>query len=178
MNWHTHLVASPIVGSIFGGVLALGAFPNFIFQLIALLEGKEGGILPEAQVPSLVTAGVLAVLSLMMLTWRHRVTADPKAHTITWTHHTLGFSWTSATWKRDDILAIDVGHAGYGHRTWYVLARAAKRRKVIYERAGIPEPTGIANTMASSVRRRVVRFESLPSRWWKTEPAKNPAPPN
>lgn len=167
----SYLVASPIVASIFGGVLALVAIPIFLFQAIAFLQGKDAGILPEAQAASLATAAVLVFFSLVILTWRHRVTADPATQTITWTRHTLGLSWTSAKWKRDNILSIDFGHAGYGHTTWYVLARTEKRRKVIFERTAIGEPTTVAQAIASIMRRRVVNLGRLPRGWWKGQTA-------
>lgn len=107
----------------------------------------------------------MTIIAGAIMTWRHRVTVDGPNRTITWSRHSLGFSWVSVTWSGNDIQAIEVVRmprpTGY-----HVMARGERTRKLLYERAG---SSGF--TLASQIARRLSvpleKPEVLPLRWWE-----------
>lgn len=159
----TFLVTSPVVQIIFGGVLALGALPPFLIQVGDLLAGDRNvGILPEALIASIATAAVLLAFSITFLTWRHRVTVDEPTGALMWRRHTLGLSWTSATWSREEIRAIELEPVRGRYPAWRVMARADTRRRLLYERIGGTEPKTVAREIAERLRQRLIRLGRVP----------------
>lgn len=159
----TFLVTSPVVQIIGGGVLALGVLPPFLIQVADLFSGDGNvGILPDALIASVLTAAVLLAFSIMFLSWRHRVTVDEPSGTLTWRRHTLGLSWTSATWSREEIRAIELEPIRGRYPGWRVLAKAETRRKLLYQRTGGTEPITVAQEIADRLHQRLIRLGRLP----------------
>src|SRR5437660_1341232 len=97
-------VNDPLGNMIFGGLLGVCSGGAFIAQLPNLWNDKPVGILPDAVVPSILTAAALALIGFGMASARWRVVVD--AGVVRWTHSVFGLVWHRRELPRDDVRAL------------------------------------------------------------------------
>lgn len=133
-----------------GATLAIGVVPAFFIQGAKLLTGgtsRNTNLMVEVT-----AAALLLVVCGVFLTWQYRATLDREAHTVRWTRHVLGFTWTVAVWTRHDVREIKCGRrAGKGNHHVVVLTGAVAGR-LLYE-----GDDGAARSIAGDVKRLLRR---------------------
>jgi hypothetical protein len=90
-------VTSPAGGMIVGSIIALATAPIVWVFIDRLLDP---GTAPEDIVPSIVQLAIALLFvgfGLGSATWRHRVSVDGAAHTVTWTKSIFGVRFWQET---------------------------------------------------------------------------------
>jgi hypothetical protein len=101
-------VTSPAGGMIVGSIIALATAPIVWVFIDRLLNPGTGS---EDIVPSIVQLAIALLFvsfGLGWATWRHRVSVDGAAHTVTWTKSIFGVRFWQETWHRNEIESITV----------------------------------------------------------------------
>jgi len=103
-----HNVAWPGAGMIVGSIIALATAPAVWVFIDRLLDP---GTAPDDIVPSIVQLAIVLLFvgfGLGWATWRHGVSVDGAAHTVTWTKSIFGVRFWRETWRRNEIDSITV----------------------------------------------------------------------
>ena len=122
-----HNVTWPGAGMIVGSIIALATAPIVWVFIDRLLDP---GTAPEEIVPSIVQLAIALLFvgfGLGCATWRHRVSVDGAAHTVTWTKSIFGVRFWQKTWQRNEIDSITVQGPRLRRFSVYLVGRRGRR---------------------------------------------------
>jgi len=167
-----HNVTWPGAGVIVGSIIALATAP-IVWVFVDLL--LDPGTAPEDIVPSIVQLAIALLFvgfGLGWATWRHRVSVDGAAHTVTWTKSIFGVPFWRETWQRNEIESVTVQGPRLRGFSVYLVSHGGRRPMDldIFSDADLPKWESAARALGVPYRDERDPPIPVPARTWLSDP--------
>jgi hypothetical protein len=167
-----HNVTWPVAGMIVGSIIALATAPAVWVFVDRLLDP---GTAPDDVVPSIVQLAIALLFvgfGLGSATWRHRVSVDGTAHTVTWTKSIFGVRFWRETWQRNEIESVTVQGPRLRGFSVYLVSHGGRRPMDldIFSGADLPKWESAARALGVPYRDERDPPIPAPARTWLSDP--------
>ncbi|MBI3707773.1 MAG: hypothetical protein HY246_08860, partial [Proteobacteria bacterium] len=159
-------MTSPFAGVLVGSIIGVTGTPLVWVFVDKLFDPGPADDL-ESTLVQLAIAIAYWSFGWGCVTWRHRISVDETARSITWTKSVFGLRWRSETWHQPDMEAVTVERSGRFSSSAYAVGPRG-RRPMLTDQLAVSDARWWAKALG-------VPYHDLRVRW--AAPAKPEPPP-